>query len=1540
MFISILQENSLPFITTYNVQLNVGAVNTFSSPITVPPLAPPKAPQITSVALAVQANQQQPEITITGSGFLTGPDGQTADVSQVKVNFTQANGTVFPANLDLTADNTDKSLTVLVPPGAVLGISQITVLRPDPVDTPVHGSPNGSLPSTQMTASNPAQFNPNGSYVFVALSEGDNGVGALAVIDGNSADNGSTTTNPDGSTTTNPNTFGQVVADIPLGATGQVTFPRDVAITPDNSRAYVTLEQSGQVALVDTITLQQVNVHASNLNAMAAPPSPLPIAAPGGVALDPSLMDAAITGPTPIRGTVTAIPGLDHWDLELGAWVAGWQPIGAPLATGNGPVSSGLLMTLDPVGEKIANGAYVLRLTAYNSSDMPLLYDDTYIDVYANPRNVDIDLPLGAEPYGIAIDPSGNYAYVADDRPYAVSADYVPPPGQPAPPAGAQCSQVYVIDINPASPNYNQVVDTIQLVDSDPLSDGSLPQVAGQPNLGSKNSLIAPTGLVDITVTPNSEQIDVAAPNYFPTGAEFTVANGNLIQINLTPSDGISLASQTGTTVTITTADPLDVAVGQQVTIAGITGSGTGTGTSTATNSATATGTNAGIGTASTTYNGTFTITAVTSSTTFQYTAAAGLGTASLSSATATFAGFALNEATGIVATPAAQDTFGVAAEPQAAAQTTATQTGQAQTGQAQTGQATAQPLQYDIAFTNGNSDGAGVEVLNPTTPQPTIVPLDVNTYNYQSYLQPHNANGIVFAQDSSGTWYALVAGRADQVFSSSGGGVVGDSIIASADSDYLDQDQDPLFEDGDVAIIANPFGTNPQVVATTRPIPYGYPVDLALSPPQVTTPGTTSSQYLYVSYQGLASTASYGAGAVFIFNATAMLTEVTTLLQTNRGKSLLALFPVDDIVIPPGGTVPAALVRTPNTTIDVMADYRSNYLPTDPKNPVDPAALVFGVYENANGPIALGDLPGGIAIESAPAPQLAVTVPTPIQITTTVDRINQTVSTSGGEFDFSINVAAKVTLSIEDAITDDPVTSESIPDPTDPTGPLLSLEDFADPVDGLSVPAAGTYKTSLAILGTYEQPGTYNFTLTATNTAGQTSTVTGEIILSLQENETLPVGHTIIEGVDIWDGHLTVSSDDVTIPGPGLDLDFTRTYSSAGNVSAGPLGAGWTDSYNVKLVQNNGTYTIIGGDGSGNTFSTAGATNATLAQEFGLPSSDWATALFYQPQVGYHSTLVQISQTELYFYTTDHTLYDFVLQPGLSGSGTVYTLRYIQDSDGNRIDLYYNDDLTDTRLALTDPSAPGYLSPALQADLTGPPLTLGIVKDSANRALLLSYQFIFNDNRIVKITGYDADPSDSGGNLLGLDIDYAYDQWGNLTSVTRVDSSGAVLRKEAYTYTPGNGITGHNLLTYIEPNGFDAAGNPVANAADFTTTYTYRGYDGVDANGNPIGSAFTNGVYNGGYSLTIPNFSSFFGVPLFEMVQSVSEPGGATGSTTPFSVINFTYNISTDPTVPNTRVVTDPRGRGRPADDLHAGRLRRHHRNQRPERHRPARFE
>lgn len=65
----------------------------------------------------------------------------------------------------------------------------------------------------------------------------------------------------------------------------------------------------------------------------------------------------------------------------------------------------------------------------------------------------------------------------------------------------------------------------------------------------------------------------------------------------------------------------------------------------------------------------------------------------------------------------------------------------------------------------------------------------------------------------------------------------------------------------------------------------------------------------------------------------------------------------------------------------------------------------------------------------------------------------------------------------------------------------------------------------------------------------------------------------------------------DTSIPGRGVPMRFTRTYSSSAAESDGPLGFGWTDSYNMALTvaSSTGAVTVHQEDGSAVTFVSSG---------------------------------------------------------------------------------------------------------------------------------------------------------------------------------------------------------------------------------------------------------------------------------------------------------------------------------------------------------------
>jgi len=100
----------------------------------------------------------------------------------------------------------------------------------------------------------------------------------------------------------------------------------------------------------------------------------------------------------------------------------------------------------------------------------------------------------------------------------------------------------------------------------------------------------------------------------------------------------------------------------------------------------------------------------------------------------------------------------------------------------------------------------------------------------------------------------------------------------------------------------------------------------------------------------------------------------------------------------------------------------------------------------------------------------------------------------------------------------------------------------------------------------------------------------------------------------------------------------------------------------------------VVGGDGTGTRF--GGNTvhkDADKASLFDLPDD----ALFYEPQPGYHTTLVQQDPKnhpdEFDYFTKDHVRYHFKLNPYLKPYGDVYVLQFIEDTNGNQINLYYD---------------------------------------------------------------------------------------------------------------------------------------------------------------------------------------------------------------------------------------------------------------------------
>jgi YD repeat-containing protein len=745
------------------------------------------------------------------------------------------------------------------------------------------------------------------------------------------------------------------------------------------------------------------------------------------------------------------------------------------------------------------------------------------------------------------------------------------------------------------------------------------------------------------------------------------------------------------------------------------------------------------------------------------------------------------------------------------------------------------------------------------------VIPLDLDKLASagNSQLSVHNASGIVFTPDGS---YAFITGRADQVNSAFGGGFNGVGLNAGGVSGFLDQTANPLYTDGNVGIIKDPLGPNPQLVAATRPIPFGFPEDLALS---------ADGHYLYVSYQGLPL--DTGTGGVLVFDAQAMIQQVQSALQSQPSGSLMRKVAIDDLPLNSNNQ------RQENPLIDVRADYLLH---------TENGQAVFGIPAGSmRPPVLTGGFPGGIAVQKGPIPTPMVLTPvapgsngssaTPgfvetneFTIDTEVDPATGQVYPGSSAFDFTLGVKdPKVSLTIDGK----PLKNITI---TDAQG---NTQTFASS-DNMELDAANKNDVFRSVLTLNNDPnnplnkrGKHTYTLRVETPDGRVAEKTGEVVNEVVTYEGLPVGHTFVKGVDLADGHLVVSSQDIQIPGRGLSLQFTRTYTSAGDNSFGPLGAGWTDNYNIFLIQQGGdAITVVGGDGGGDTFKSP-ALDAAKAGLFGLNPS---TAKFWKPSAGYHDTLVQADPTkpEYDLYTKDGNRYHFKLagsetgqpQHGLSPeSGSIFQLRYIQDPNGNTINLYYSTKDTGNAASLS-----GALLNKVDDDFT----TLDVVTDTSGRGLVFTYDKIAKANRITRIVGYDP----NGSALDGLSVTYTYDKGaGDLTSVYRENNVQGALSTpsiETYTYTSAADPSQHNLLSYTDPNGN-------------TTTYQYYP---TTAQLQII--AFPNNISS--------SLVSFLKIPGSERVAKVIEPDGVAGAGSGTAITSFDFDVSA-----HSVVVTDANG-------------------------------
>lgn len=281
--------------------------------------------------------------------------------------------------------------------------------------------------------------------------------------------------------------------------------------------------------------------------------------------------------------------------------------------------------------------------------------------------------------------------------------------------------------------------------------------------------------------------------------------------------------------------------------------------------------------------------------------------------------------------------------------------------------------------------------------------------------------------------------------------------------------------------------------------------------------------------------------------------------------------------------------------------------------------------------------------------------------------------------------------------------------------------------------------------------PGKYDFELTGVSERdGHQEVETGKAISEFSTNNRLPVGHTLVKGVDVYDGSLAVSGNDFSVPGRGPALDFRRSYGSNSSVLPGRLGVGWSHNYDSKVIITPCAEAIvIGGEGGGMRFVDNG--------QGGL-----------KPLKGYHGTLIPNPTDRSFdFYSKDGTRYHY----RNFGTRVEWNLEFIEDVNGNITKLGY--DPTSREIA-----------------------KLVTVQDQAGRTLKFTYEdrlFAYVGEAkpvITQIEGPD-----------GIVLTFSYDENGNLVRAARE----ADARVEVYSYSTGTTLPSwlqHKLTSYTNPNG------------------------------------------------------------------------------------------------------------------------------------------
>ncbi len=205
-------------------------------------------------------------------------------------------------------------------------------------------------------------------------------------------------------------------------------------------------------------------------------------------------------------------------------------------------------------------------------------------------------------------------------------------------------------------------------------------------------------------------------------------------------------------------------------------------------------------------------------------------------------------------------------------------------------------------------------------------------------------------------------------------------------------------------------------------------------------------------------------------------------------------------------------------------------------------------------------------------------------------DTVNNTTCGNEEPFFFTLCRDSFVTLTVDGQVVTAPVDDSGIP---------RALSDY--PLQ------AGTHRVLLRsdLLGETLTEAPLVVRAVAMANGALTDQDTGRVRNALASKSSLPVGHTFVKGVDLFDGHVVQQATDLRARGRHLGLEVTRTYSSAGRETEGLLGAGWSFNYESYVLAASCAVVVRTADGGSQVFTPLGGDQ-------------------YRPQKGYHTKLVK----------------------------------------------------------------------------------------------------------------------------------------------------------------------------------------------------------------------------------------------------------------------------------------------------------------------------